>query len=830
MAGVNVKMGVSGVGQFKQSMTQAKNSVKTLDEALKLNEKQFKATGDAQEYTQKKAELLKEKLAEQQKVVEQAEKALETMTRNGVDKASTSFQKMQQQMLRAKSDVLDTSNQIAGIADSTEVAASGVDELSSSLNSINTQVSFETVQNGINSITGGLENLAKKAWSVGTQIVQSTLGAGSWADELAATAAQYKELDPSMTPEKLQRMRKTAEIIDTDVETIISSKNKLAQSMKTKEIDEIFASFGIQNTRYGEVQELDDLFWDIGDALMKVENTTKRAQMGQQLFGKQWTKLAPLFTAGREEYEKTMAAQSVVSEDALERLLSMDDQYQKLQGEIETLKNEFMSELAPAVTTVMETLTSLVKEFNEYLQTEEGKEAMQAFSEAVTSLFSDISKIDPEKALEGLTGAIDTLKEAFEWITNNKQGVITALEGIVGGWAALKLTGGALRIWQLVTGLQGLKGGNPLAGFDGNGKGIDPTKTVNGSPVGAPVGAAGDVGVSFATKVAMKAGAVGSSTIGQLIGPGIMGAMALGDYTAFGREVKNGGSITEALDAEGKAIQKIFSQDNKNAFLDNWNPFSENANVIAKAVGDFVLNNAESMMNLFGGGGSQPDLSGLKPMASTEYADLLQNLAGQYTRAFVDQESEPFIESVFDNLDDDLGDEFSQLLESVNAGETVDPIYAMELTDRVRKALDASGIDLTTAATTVGENASTGLANGIDAQADQAIKAAESLAIDVANIMQQALDIHSPSKVMERLGEFVSAGFAQGIEGGFDRVNDAVTGMAGIASGAPVRSGNASGAPGTVSVVLTLDSERLIEVLVPLVNDSMGEELNLIRR
>ena len=44
--GVNVKMGVSGVAQFKQAMKQAQTSVKTLDAELKLNEKQFQATGD----------------------------------------------------------------------------------------------------------------------------------------------------------------------------------------------------------------------------------------------------------------------------------------------------------------------------------------------------------------------------------------------------------------------------------------------------------------------------------------------------------------------------------------------------------------------------------------------------------------------------------------------------------------------------------------------------------------------------------------------------------------------------------------------------------------
>ena len=45
-SGVNVKMGVSGVSQFRADIKKTQDSLKTLDESLKLNEKQFKQTGD----------------------------------------------------------------------------------------------------------------------------------------------------------------------------------------------------------------------------------------------------------------------------------------------------------------------------------------------------------------------------------------------------------------------------------------------------------------------------------------------------------------------------------------------------------------------------------------------------------------------------------------------------------------------------------------------------------------------------------------------------------------------------------------------------------------
>ena len=102
--GVNVKMGVSGVSQFKNNMNQAKQAVKTLDAQLALSEKQFKASGDAEGYMTEKTELLKAKLEQQKKVADNAQKALDDMTKNGVDRASKAYQDMYRSLLQAKGE------------------------------------------------------------------------------------------------------------------------------------------------------------------------------------------------------------------------------------------------------------------------------------------------------------------------------------------------------------------------------------------------------------------------------------------------------------------------------------------------------------------------------------------------------------------------------------------------------------------------------------------------------------------------------------------------------------------------------------------------------
>ena len=128
--GLNVKMGVSGLSKFRQDIKSAKSSMKTLEEALKLTEKEFKATGDREKYMTEKSQLLNVKLETQQTILAKAEAALKSMTDNGVDKASTAFQTMQQEVLKAKQNLVDTETEIKNLGTDTASAAQSADDLS----------------------------------------------------------------------------------------------------------------------------------------------------------------------------------------------------------------------------------------------------------------------------------------------------------------------------------------------------------------------------------------------------------------------------------------------------------------------------------------------------------------------------------------------------------------------------------------------------------------------------------------------------------------------------------------------------------------------------
>ena len=461
-SGVNVKMGVTGVAQFKQNINQAKQSVKTLEAQLALSEKQFKASGDAESYMTEKSELLKAKLEAQKSVVENAEKALKQMADKGVDRSSKAYQDMYRQMLSAKGQMIDTENEMNGIAAAGDNAAEGVEDMNNALRDVGKGISWQNVTEGLHSITSGMQKVMSKAWQMGEAIVKATLGAGSWADELKTTAAQMSTAEYTVTPEELQRMRKTANLIDTDVETIVAARSKLLKGLgnDTKATLSAMEVLGINTEGKSGI----DLFWEAGDAIMKLGTDAEQEANATALFGKSWKELIPLFQAGREEYDKTMESWSVVENDQIDNLGKMDDQYQKLSGEWETFQNEILATFAGPLTTGMEKLTGFVQELNEYMDTPEGQAMIKQMGDTVTQLIEDLTKVNPEDVVNGLKGVVDGITGGLQWIAEHSSEVVGAVGAFIGAWGVAKTAEGITTVLKLINGIKGLSAGGAATG------------------------------------------------------------------------------------------------------------------------------------------------------------------------------------------------------------------------------------------------------------------------------------------------------------------------------------------------------------------------------
>ena len=490
MPDASVKMGVTGISQFKSGMNQAQQSVKTLDAALKLNEKQLQATGDKETYMQQKSKLLQQQIAAQNTVIKQGQQALAAMEKNGVNPASQAYQKMQQQVLNAQTALLGMNDQLNTVGESAQETAQKTDQLASSLNGINKKVNFDAVLNGIGKITDGMEAAGNKIEAIARDVWDTMATAAAWADNENTLAAMY-----GIDVETLQRMQGASRTIDTSVDTIIKAQQKLKNGMVygSDDIKAAFQTLGVSlgyfTGKGGEVhvfRDAMDVFWEAGEALKSYGDEVERDALAQKIFGNSWQQLMPLFQAGRKEYEDTLAAQDIVTQENVDRLNALDDALQGLDQEFQTLKTTVLSSLAPAFTELADGFSGLLKQFNEYIQTDEGKEKLEALSSAVTELFTGITDVDFSTALDTAGGILDTITGALGWIKDNKDGVVDAIQGIGTAFLLLKA---AQVVGGLVQGAAALKSLLGSGGAEAGAAGAAAGGAASGAAAGGVVGA-----------------------------------------------------------------------------------------------------------------------------------------------------------------------------------------------------------------------------------------------------------------------------------------------------------------------------------------------------
>ena len=477
MADVSVKMGVSGISQFKQGMNQAQASVKSLDAQLKLNEKQFKATGDAETYLQQKMSLLQSKMNSQKSAVANAEAALKSLKDSGVSPLSTAYQNMQAKMAQAQAGLLDTEQEIQNIGLESQEAAAKTEDLAASLGGLNKKVSLEQVRSAIGSITNAMEQAARKAVDLGKALWDEVMDAARRADDTATMAEMY-----GIDLQKFKQMQGlVVNGMDTTVEAMLTSQDKLKKGIgkNTKEVTEYLYQLGISTKEWQTVagqsgstlvdKDQTKLFWEVGQALMAMSDAYDKEAAAQALFGRNWKELVPLFNTYKtvDDYNAALEEVDVSSEKSTRDLAALNDAVSALDGTWTNLKDEMLGAIAPALTGAADSLSQLIGRILEYLQTDEGQKALEDMGTAVSGLFEDLGKIDPEKVVESFTTVFDSIIEGVQWLVNNKGAVESALKGIVITWGGLKLTGGALDVLKLVNGIRGLTGGAEAAATAG---------------------------------------------------------------------------------------------------------------------------------------------------------------------------------------------------------------------------------------------------------------------------------------------------------------------------------------------------------------------------
>lgn len=833
----------TSIETYKTNVENSKTAISNLDDQLKLAKTQFELNGDKQQYAADKAKILKEKLEEQQQAITDTQSVINLLTAQGLEpnaaemvewKTKLADAKLELQNTQTELDNLDTD--LAENKDSIDAGTDSAKDFGDELNRVGSGIDFQNTITSIDNIKGKIEGLAKAVIEAGKGIWSAGEDAGKWADDLA-TAASKAGIDV----ETYQSWEYASRFIDTETGKITGTITKLEKDLgsESTEMAKSFNRLGVRTRESsGKVRDATDVFWDVIDALGKIEDPTKRSIAAQELLGSSWKDLNPLIEAGSKAY-KELAEEgrqvAVVSEDDVKKLGELNDAQEQMNAVWTKTKNEALAGLAPSLTEITSTISQAGSALSEFLKSAEGKEALANLNEAVSGLLKSFLGEDGGKGtfkaiVDGASGAIKTFNDVLNWVKDNGETVKGIVLGLVGAWATLTISKDVLTVLQLLEHI-------PLNKL---------TALFGGHAAGAAANAAGSAAANAAGSAAAKAAPAAAAASGfapaigaalpyaALIGATVGGGMALdkyaternwGEYNKAQEEIPQ--LMAKTADDKTKKMQGVlasFSQAMKE-FEENDDPmadrteslkeaFRKDANQLLQDLPELnIWEMVKDKVNLSDG---LDDAEIDKIINSLEFADQWLELGNQV------------VVGMADGIRDNQAEAEKAATDMANAA-----------IDATETALDSHSPSRVFEA--IGENASVGLADGILARQGDVIAAAQAVAQAAEETLRSVLDIHSPSRVMMRLGAFTGEGFAQGVEDSISRVQASVSRMAGAAFRAPVAARpqaaayaqaaaapiGASGAPGSVSAqqiqaVIMMDKKTVGYMVAPVVNEAIG--------
>lgn len=865
----STKLEVTGLGSYRSAMNAAAKSVKNLGTELDLLEAKYKQSGDKGTYMAGKAAALQKQIQAQQKAVSAASDGLEAAkqqygdgseqveqwqaslnrARTRLTQLETALQRNAQTMQQTNDATAEAAENLAAVGDSGSQASGGVGELATSMRALSKMEALNNLKSGIDGITGGIDGAVSKIKEISEAIWNAGIEAAQWASE-TIDKAESAGLDV----ETYQRFDRGLKAVGTDMDKLAGIQNKfIGNAAQTHDATDNWSkgltALGISAK---DIQSADvpGLFWEITEGLAKMDKAT-RDQVGAQIFGEDWKELSKL-TDQWQEFQEASEGATVVGEEDVQNLDEFNKSTQELSASWETLKNQTLAGIAPALTTIAEGLRQIIDQFTKWEQSEEGQKVMTNLSNAISTLFTTMTQdMDFGSILSGATGVLEGINGALEWISTNGGEVAGALKNIAFAYGFLKLSSLGVNIANTIMGLSNLFPG--LKGFLGGGVPTGtPTATPTGSgtpvPASAPVPASGtpSTGTPSAAPAPSSGGGGGASAAGAAGGAPLVAKAAPKTtlLTKFGM-VAEGLALDAAfiglgvtLAAQTVKVEKMIAEGKKQAEKRE-KEVKEAKDKIDEFQGeDGPLQGMVEGWELLSELTVKGDRKGLEGQHSYRLFNTLQALAaweqgenGELTgKSAYDRwkegtlnpkegedaeriaaESEAALQSTYERLgipeeyrmsaaeldsmltqmseatfdmndENNLFNQFEAIIRGIQEGnwgsDTVTLTDQIEATDLVNQILDAMTQKLLEGSedsTSAGEQVGQGFANGMWNMVATVQEAAKGLADAAKGGLEGALDIHSPSRVTEKLGAYVDAGFARGIDRNIAAVEDATT-------------------------------------------------------
>lgn len=167
-----------------------------------------------------------------------------------------------------------------------------------------------------------------------------------------------------------------------------------------------------------ETMSREDIWSATITGMQNLEDSTERAALANDLFGKSGQNMTPLFNMTNEELEEAIANTEqynmVMSEEAVKAAAEYQDSLTTLKASFKGLKTDLLSDFLPSVTTVMDGLSEIFAGNSE--------EGIGLLTEGITGFIDNLIDLAPE--LTSVGGSI--LTSIITGLSENSDAILTA--------------------------------------------------------------------------------------------------------------------------------------------------------------------------------------------------------------------------------------------------------------------------------------------------------------------------------------------------------------------------------------------------------------------
>lgn len=456
---IKATLALDGEKQFSSQIKAAQRNLRAMRAEVKAEAAEFEASGNAMAANEARLK----SLAAQQKQQEVIVKALEQAVKEAAEKFGENSAQVDNYRMRlasARAELAQMESQQRKLSEANKQTAKSFDDLKKDVASNWKQVAAD-VEGALKGITataaGVFAAVSAAAIGAGKTVVGWAVDASNQADELL-TEAEITGIDPVT----LQQWQYASRFIDTSVDTITGSIKKLRRGMENENVANMIQGMGVSITdSAGNLRQAADVFWDIVDVVSSnplYGDTTETDNLLTNILGKGYDDLKPLIHTGRNAWEQLgLEAENrdiIMDEDTLAAYGELNDVLQNIDAMMKAIPTSIASYFLPGITDAATQVDEFLTVFNRFLHGDAtaddvAKEASDVIGAVIHAVEEGIKateeiigalKASDDPNVRAIGELLDGIKGSLQWMWENKDGIVTAVEAIIGVWVAGSIT------------------------------------------------------------------------------------------------------------------------------------------------------------------------------------------------------------------------------------------------------------------------------------------------------------------------------------------------------------------------------------------------------